>query len=88
MPGKATSTMNEEKTQVRVQGDKASKKLRIFYRVQKMLHPRLLCEENPKYPDEVAVMASFIPNFEPPEPQEELEILEDAEPEFTSHYDQ
>lgn len=32
-------------------------------------------------------MASFIPNFEPPEPQEELEILEDAEPEFTSHYD-
>jgi len=52
-----------------------------------MLHPRLLCEENPRYPDEVAVMASFIPNFEPPEPQEELEILEDAEPEFTSHYD-
>lgn len=30
---------------------------------------------------EVACMASFVPTFEPPAPQEETEILDDEEPE-------
>jgi len=29
-------------------------------------------------------MASFVPTFEPPAPQEELEVLEDEEPEMAS----
>ena len=45
-----------------------------------MLRPRLLFEENEAYPDEVAVMASFVPNFEPSEPQE-IEMVEDEVPE-------
>jgi Mg-chelatase subunit ChlD len=44
--------------------------------------PRLLFEENPNYPDEVAVMVSFTPTFEPTEPQER--ICEDEEPESTT----
>ena len=46
-----------------------------------MLKPRLLFEESPEFPDEIAVMASFVPTFEPPQPQEDMEVLEDEEPE-------
>ena len=46
-----------------------------------MLKPRLLFEECPEFPDEIAVMASFVPTFEPPQPQEDMEVLEDEEPE-------
>ena len=45
-----------------------------------MLRPRLLFEENKAYPDEIAVMTSFVPNFEPSEPQE-IEMVEDEVPE-------
>jgi hypothetical protein len=31
--------------------------------------PRLIFEENPADPDKIAVRASFVPNFEPLEPQ-------------------
>jgi Mg-chelatase subunit ChlD len=43
--------------------------------------PRLIVEENAKYPDEVAVMVSFVPTFEPVQPQEQ--VCEDQEPEST-----
>ena len=42
-----------------------------------MMRPQLLFEENSQFPDEVAVMASFVPTLEPPQPQEEIEILQD-----------
>ena len=40
-------------------------------------------EESSQFPDEVAVMASFVPTLEPPQPQEEIEILQDEQPEST-----
>ena len=48
-----------------------------------MLKPRLIFEESSKYPGEIAVMASFVPTFEPVQPQEEGEVVEDEEPEST-----
>jgi Mg-chelatase subunit ChlD len=47
-----------------------------------MMHPQLLFEESAQYPDEIAVMASFIPTMEPPQPQD-AEVAEDEEPEST-----
>lgn len=43
-----------------------------------MLNPRLLFEENPAYPNEVAVMVSLVPTFEPLQPQDT--VFEDEEP--------
>jgi len=54
--------------------------VRIFYKTDDMLKPSLLVEHNPAYPDKVAVAAVIAPTFEPKEPQEELEIAEDEEP--------
>ena len=49
-----------------------------------MRQPHLLYAEDPAYPGEVAVSASFVPTFEPPQPQEEFEILDEVEPEATT----
>jgi Mg-chelatase subunit ChlD len=49
-----------------------------------MLRPQLLYEESTKYPDEVAVCASFVPTFEPPQPQEEFEVKHDEQPDSTN----
>ena len=46
-----------------------------------MRYPHLLFAKSKDYPTEVAVVGSLVPTFEPPQPQEELEILEDMEPE-------
>ena len=54
---------------------------RVFYRSSEMRYPHLLFAESKEFPGEVAVVGSLVPTFEPPQPQEELEILEDAEPE-------
>ena len=45
-----------------------------------MEYPHLVHAEDPAFPDEVAVCASFVPTFEPPPLQEEFEVLEDEEP--------
>ena len=45
-----------------------------------MFRPSLLVEENLAYPDKVAVAAVIAPTFEPKEPQEDIEIAEDEEP--------
>lgn len=49
-----------------------------------MKYPHLLFAEDPAFPDEVAVSASLVPTFEPPQPQEEFEVLEEVEPESTA----
>ena len=46
-----------------------------------MIKPRLLFEESLEFPDEIVVMASFVPAFEPTQPQEDIEVLEDEKPE-------
>ena len=46
--------------------------------------PQLWYAENPSYPDLVALSASFVPTFEAPSTQDELEVLDDEEPESTN----
>lgn len=64
-PTGATTSLNEDKTEAIVAGSEIGRSFRLFYRALGMQVPRLLYEENPKYPDEVAVMTSFVPTFEP-----------------------
>lgn len=78
-PAGAVTAFNSERTQATVTGSQIGRSLRLFYRSRNMLVPRLMYEENPKYPDEVAVMVSFVPTFEPVPPQEL--VCEDEEPE-------
>ena len=79
-PEGVTTQVNPEKTEAVISGNQLSKNIRFYFRTKNMLRPRLLFEENEAYPDEVAVMASFVPNFEPSEPQE-IEMVEDEVPE-------
>jgi hypothetical protein len=79
-PEGVTTHVNPTKTEAVVSGNKLSKNIRLYFRTKNMLRPRLLFEENKAYPDEIAVMASFVPNFEPSEPQD-IEIVEDEIPE-------
>ena len=40
----------------------------VFYRTSEMKYPHLVYAEDPDFPDEVAVLASSVPTFEPPAP--------------------
>lgn len=68
VPKNVISEFNHDKTEAIVRGSKTARSLRFFYRTEHMLRPQLLFEESSMFPDEVAVMASFVPTFEPPQP--------------------
>jgi len=65
VPTGSKTEFNQEKTEVLVTGSDIASSVRVFYRNNSMLLPRLLFEEHPDHPDQVAVMASFVPTFEP-----------------------
>lgn len=84
VPAGATKAISAEGDSATVASDKFVKQVSIFYRTEDMLMPRLLFEESPKHPDEVAVMASLVPTFEPKQPQE-CKVTEAEEPVATPH---
>ena len=45
-----------------------------------MMMPRLIYAEN-EATNEIACVASLVPTFEPINPQEQIEVIEDEEPE-------
>ena len=47
-----------------------------------MMRPNLLFAKN-EATSEVACVASLVPTFEPPAPQEDMEVLFDEEPQMT-----
>ena len=67
-PSGSDTKFNADKSEATITGQEIGKQLRVFYRSFSMQVPRLLYEENPNFPDEVAVLASFVPTFEPVEP--------------------
>ena len=67
-----------------VVGTELAREIFFSYRSSEMRYPQLEFAENPvKFPNEVAVRISMVPTMEPPQPQEEFEVLEDEEPEIT-----
>ena len=74
-------TRDEAGTTVQVKCTTPCDDFRVFYRSAEMRYPHLLYAESDEFPGEVAVCASLVPTLEPPQPQEELEVLEDEEPE-------
>ena len=54
----------------------------LYWRTRDMLHPQLVYSKNTKT-NEVACVASLVPTFEPVEPQEEIDIANNEEPEMT-----
>lgn len=71
---------NEAGTEVTVRCNRRSRHINLFYRTKDMMTPNLVYAENP-ITNEVACIASFVPTFDPPAPQEAMEVLEDEEPE-------
>eukprot|EP00347_Sterkiella_histriomuscorum_P014103 403362158 len=57
------------------------KDLLVYFRTTQMDKPLLLAQQSPKHPDEVACLVSLVPTFSPPNPQEEIEIVENERPE-------
>ena len=64
-PSGSVTKFSANKTEATIKGEEIGKLLRVFYRSRSMQIPRLLYEENPNFPNEVAVLASFVPTFEP-----------------------
>ena len=83
-PEGATCTRDSQGTNVTIKCSTPCEEFKIFYRSSEMKYPHLLFAEDPEYPDEVAVSASLVPTFEPPQPQDEFEVLEEVEPEATA----
>ena len=54
----------------------------MYWRTRDMLHPQLVYSKNTKT-NEVACVASLVPTFEPVDPQEEIDIANNEEPEMT-----
>jgi len=67
-PTGAQTQFNSDRFEATITGSEVSRQLRVYYRSSAMRTPRLLYEENPKFLGEVAVMASFVPTFEPAQP--------------------
>ena len=42
--------------------------------------PQLIAQTSPNHPDEVACLVSLVPSFTPPNPQEEMEVVENEKP--------
>lgn len=53
--------------------------LRIFYKTSDMFKPSLLAEENPAFPDKVALATLMVPTFE--NQKHKIEVAEEEEPE-------
>lgn len=54
-----------------MQNDFKAKDINVVFRTNSIKKPSVLFRENPKYPDEVAAMISFIPNSTPEQTEEE-----------------
>ena len=68
IPEGATCTRDTNGTTATVKHSKWCEEFRIYYRTSDMFFPDLLYAEDPAYPNEVAVCASLVPTFEPPQP--------------------
>jgi len=68
-PNSSVEKVDEESGQnVTVTCTEPSRSLNLFYKTGDMKYPQLTMAKHKDFPDEVAVCASFVPNFEPPAP--------------------
>lgn len=51
--------------------------VKVYFRTEEMGSPSILYEENSEYPDEIALLTTFVPTFEPKGPQD---IQQDERP--------
>ena len=80
--GAEVTNTSEDGTLVQVRSGQRSRKINFYWRTRDMMKPHLLYAKNAKT-SEVACVASLVPTFEPPAPQEDLEVLHDEEPDMT-----
>lgn len=80
--GAEVTNTSEDGSLVQVRSGQRGRKLNFYWRTRDMMKPHLLYAKNAKT-SEVACVASLVPTFEPPAPQEDMEVLLDEEPEMT-----
>ena len=80
--GADVTNTSEDGTLVQIRSGQRSRKINFYWRTRDMMKPHLLYAKNVKT-SEVACVASLVPTFEPPAPQEDMEVLNDEEPEMT-----
>lgn len=68
IPDGASSLLNPQRTEASVISSSKAANQRLYFRTAQMFAPKLLYEESDVYPGEVALMVSFVPTFEPPQP--------------------
>lgn len=63
------------------------RELRVFYRANDMASPKFIYAESPKHPGLVACSVSFVPTFEPPQPQDVCTVMAGEEPNSSAFFD-
>ena len=67
-PEGTVCTRDEEGTTATIKCSEPCDDFRVFYRSSEMKYPNLIYAESTDFPGEVAVCASLVPTFEPPQP--------------------
>lgn len=70
---------NEDRTRLRIEADKPSRQILIYFQTADMFVPELLFAEN-EATGEVALSASFVPTFQPAGPLDTFEVVCDEKP--------
>ena len=69
--------MNDDNSSIEFSGNQTTRKFNVYWRTRDMLRPQLLYT---KTGQEMACVAQLVPTFEPPAPQEDIEVMNDEEP--------
>ena len=78
--GSVISEQNDEKTDITVNCSEATRSHDLFYRTADLMVPQLLFARSPAT-GKVAVSATLVPTFDPVQPQDVFEVVEDEKPE-------
>ena len=73
-------SQNDERTEILIRSEKAGRNVDLYYRTYDMMVPQLQYSRSPDS-DDVAVQVSLVPTFDPMQPQDFFEVVENEKPE-------
>ena len=69
-------SQNEDRTDVVIKTEQVSRNIDLYYRTADMMIPSLQYAKSPEG-DQIAVSVSLVPTFDPVEPQDFFQVVED-----------
>jgi hypothetical protein len=76
IPDGSQSNVEDEGKKITFSTNQLSKQMSIYFRTEDMLSPAITYGEHANFPNEYVCQISFVPTFEPVDPQSNLEVVE------------